>query len=348
MKKVVLLLSLVFLLGGCGAGKTAPPVETETSAEPEDTIKTVTITSAGDCTLGTDVTFGGMTLPREVEQQEKNYSWFFQNVAPIFEKDDLTMVNLEGTLTTRGTRQDKTYAFRGDPEYVKILTEGDVEAVTLANNHSLDYGEVSLADTKDALDEAGIWWVENLNTLVKEVNGVKVGMIGLYDLNYSAPEVLPKAMEQVKKDGAELIVVQVHWGIEGEGVPVARQTEVAHAAIDLGADLVIGHHPHVLQGLEKYKDKMIVYSLGNFCFGGNQNPSDKDAMIYQETFTVEDGKVLPDTQWKVYPCSISSVSGRNNYQPTPLFGEEGARIRNKIQSRTNAIGDLTVNFAEEL
>lgn len=347
-KKIVLILSLVILMSGCGAQKAIPTSESEPVSDSENVVRSITITSAGDCTLGTDVAFGGTTLPWEVEQQDKNYSWFFRNVLPIFEKDDLTMVNLEGTLTTRGERQDKTFAFRGAPEYVSILTAGSVEAVTLANNHSQDYGEISLTDTKDALDEAGIWWVENLNTLVKEVNGVKVGMIGLYDLNYSAPEILPKAMEQVKKDGAELIVVQVHWGIEGEGVPVARQREVAYAAIDAGADLVIGHHPHVIQGLEEYKDKMIIYSLGNFCFGGNQNPSDKDAMIYQETFTVENGKVLPDSEWKVYPCSISSVSGRNNYQPTPLFGEDAVRIREKIQSRTNAIAPLEVNFAEEL
>lgn len=346
MMKRGLLLTLVMmmLLTGCEIG--VPPAGRSKPLEKE--VRTITITCAGDCTLGTDVSFGGLTLPKEVESQEENYGWFFQNVLPIFEKDDLTMVNLEGTLTTRGERQDKTFAFRGEPEYVSILTAGSVEAVTLANNHSLDYGEVSLADTKDALDQVGVWWVENLHTLVKEVDGVKVGMIGLYDLNYSAMDILFEAMEQVKSEGAELIVVQVHWGIEGQSVPTARQKEVAHAAIDAGADLVIGHHPHVLQGLEEYQGKMIVYSLGNFCFGGNQNPSDKDTMIYQETFMVKDGKVLPESKWKVYPCSISSDPERNNYQPTPLFGEDAEKIQKKIQTRTDAIGDLKVNFAEEL
>ena len=345
MKKLLLLtLVMSMLLTGCELA--IPPSEKTEPLEKE--VRTITISCAGDCTLGSDEAFDGMTLSKEVEEQEENYGWFFQNVLPIFEKDDLTMVNLEGTLTTRGERQDKTFAFRGDPAYVSILTAGSVEAVTLANNHSLDYGEVSLADTKETLDQVGVWWVENLHTRVEEVDGVKVGMIGLYDLNYSAMDVLPKAMEQVKSQGAELIVVQAHWGIEGQSVPTARQKEVAYAAIDGGADLVIGHHPHVLQGLEEYKGKMIVYSLGNFCFGGNQNPTDKDSMIYQETFMVKDGKVLPESKWKVYPCSLSSVDDRTNYQPTPLFGEAAEAIRKKIPTRTDAIAKLQVNFAEEL
>ncbi len=346
MKKgLIMILSLLLVLSGCGTESV--PSSGETLPE-KDTTRTVTLSFAGDCTLGTDVAFGGMTLPWEVENRNKDYSWFFKNVLPIFREDDLTMVNLEGTLTTRGSRVAKTFAFRGDPEYVDILTSGSVEAVTLANNHSEDYGDVSFADTKEVLDKAGIWWVENLNTRVQEVKGVKIGMIGLYDLNGSAPDILPKAMAQVKEKGAQLIIVQVHWGIEGEGIPTQRQMEIAHTAVDLGADMVIGHHPHVLQGLEEYKGKMIVYSLGNFCFGGNQNPSDKDSMIFQQTFMVKDGQVLPDAKWKVYPCSISSVAERNNYQPTPLFGEEAERIRQKIQNRNNAIGTLSVHFAEEL
>ncbi len=343
MKKgLLILLTTIFLLSGCGR-ESVPGSQGVTA--PESGVKVITISCAGDCTLGTDAAFGGQTFPREVETQEGDYGWFFRNVLPIFEEDDLTMVNLEGTLTNRGTRQDKTYAFRGKPEYVSVLTAGSVEAVSLANNHSLDYGEISLSDTKEALDTVGVWWVENLHTLVKEVEGVRIGMIGLYDLNGSALVNLSKGIEQVKGEDAQLIIVQVHWGIEGEAVPTARQREIAHAAIDAGADMVMGHHPHVLQGLEEYKGKMIAYSLGNFCFGGNQNPIDKDTMIFQQSFLVEDGMVLPETKWQVYPCTISSAPERNNYQPTPLFGPEAESVRQKIQSRTDAIGPLAVNFA---
>ncbi len=341
MKKGILFLVLLLSLSGCSS--------LPTSGEPtptENPVKTVTVSCAGDCTLGADVSFMGRTLPQEVVERDGDYGWFFQNVLPIFAKDDLTIVNMEGTLTTRGERQEKTYAFRGDPAYVNILTEGSVEAATLANNHSLDYGEVSLEDTKAVLDDAGILWFENLETVVTSVNGVRVGLIGLYDLNGSALRNIPVAMEQVKSQGAQLVIVQVHWGIEKESIPTARQREVAHGAINAGADLVIGHHPHVLQGIEEYQGKMIVYSLGNFCFGGNQNPSDKDSMIFQQKFYIENGKVLAKQDYKVYPCSISSETERNNYQPTPLTGDEGNRVKEKIQTLSDQIGGPQIKFAE--
>ncbi len=339
---IILALLVAMILGGCGARSEAP-VSGEKIEKPVVEQKSIKITCAGDCTLGTDAAFGGITLPVEAVNQGNDYGYFLKNVKPYFENDDLTIVNLEGTLTDRGSREDKTFAFRGKPEYTKILTEGSVEAVTLANNHSRDYGEVSFEDTKKYLDDARVVWFENLNTRVIEKNGIKIGLVGLYALNGTAEGNLPKAMEQVKADGAEVIIVQVHWGIEGENYPTAEQVSLAHSAIDSGADLVIGHHPHVLQGVERYKGKMIAYSLGNFCFGGNQNPRDKDTMIFRQTFTIKDGNV-DSSDYMVIPCSISSVSGRNNYQPTPAKGSEAERIESKIQKFSNELGDLKVRF----
>ncbi len=339
---IILALLVAMILGGCRAGSEAP-VSGEKIEKPTSVQRSITITCAGDCTLGTDAAFGGITLPVEASNQGGDYGYFLRKVKPYFENDDLTIVNLEGTLTDRGSREEKTFAFRGNPEYTKILTSGSVEAVTLANNHSRDYGEVSFEDTKKYLDEAQIVWFENLNTRVVDVKGVKVGLVGLYALNGTAEGNLPKAMEQVKADGAEVIVVQIHWGIEGENYPTAEQVSLAHSAIDSGADLVIGHHPHVLQGVERYKGKMIAYSLGNFCFGGNQNPRDKDTMIFRQTFAIKDGEV-DCSDYMVIPCSISSVSGRNNYQPTPAEGSEKERIAQKIQRFSNELGSLKVRF----
>lgn len=333
---VIALLTAVSLCG-CGGGDVQTSGEAEVKEEKKSVEETITITCAGDCTLGTDSAFGGITLPVEVENQNGDYSYFLKNVQPYFSTDDLTIVNFEGTLTDRGSREQKTFAFKGDPEYTKILTEGSVEAVTLANNHSKDYGDVSMEDTQMYLDEAGVIWFENLTTRVVDVKGVKVGLIGLYALNGTAEGNLPKAMEQVKKDGADVIIVQVHWGIEGDNYPDGSQVSLAHDAIDSGADLVIGHHPHVLQGVEKYKGKMIAYSLGNFCFGGNQNPSDKDTMIFRQTFTVKDGEIT-DSEYEIIPCSISSVSSRNNYQPTPAEGSEKERISAKIEKFSANLG----------
>lgn len=328
---------------GCGAEQTSGEKArgAERSAVQE---RKITVSCAGDCTLGTDAAFGGTTFPVEVENRGGDYGYFLRNVQKYFANDDLTIVNFEGTLTERGSREDKTFAFRGKPEYTKVLTEGSVEAVTLANNHSRDYGDVSMEDTKKYLDEAGIVWFENLNTKVMDVKGVKVGLVGLYALNGSAEGNLPKAMEQVKKDGAEIIIVQIHWGVEGDNYPQDSQISLAHKAIDSGADLVIGHHPHVLQGMECYNGRMIAYSMGNFCFGGNQNPRDKDTMIYRQTFTVKDGKVTDYNDYSVVPCSLSSASSRNNYQPTPAEGSERQRIADKIQKFSDKLGNISVKF----
>ena len=177
-----------------------------------------------------------------------------------------------------------------------------------------------------------------------DVKGVKVGLVGLYALNGSAEGNLPKAMEQVKNGGAEVIIVQIHWGVEGDNYPQDSQINLAHKAIDSGADLVIGHHPHVLQGMECYKGRMIAYSMGNFCFGGNQNPRDKDTMIYRQTFTVKDGKVTDYNDYSVVPCSLSSTSSRNNYQPTPAEDSEKQRIADKIQKFSDKLGNINVKF----
>lgn len=349
MKKVFACITAACLslsLMGCGGTDTSVDGDVK-NVEKKEVEQKITISCAGDCTLGTDSAFGGVTFPVEVENQNGDMGYFLKNVKPYFENDDLTIVNFEGTLTERGTRQDKTFAFKGNPKYTQVLTEGSVEAVTLANNHSRDYGDVSFDDTKKYIEEAGIVWFENLNTKVIDVKGVKVGLVGLYALNGTAEDNLPKAMEQVKSDGAELIVVQVHWGIEGDNYPQDSQINLAHNAIDMGADLVIGHHPHVLQGMEVYKDRVIAYSLGNFCFGGNQNPRDKDTMIYQQTFTVKDGKVSDYSDWTVVPASLSSVSSRNNYQPTPAKGSEKTRIADKIQKFSDKLGDITVKVDGE-
>ncbi len=315
------------------APETSSPAET-----PEPQPITLTVSCVGDCTLGTDENFNQSTsLPAYAEEHGLDY--FLSNVADIFEADDLTIVNFEGTLTTSTSRADKTFAFKGDPSYTEILTSSGVEACNLANNHSHDYGSDSFTDTQKYLTAAGLITFGYDKVAVTEVNGVKVGLVGVYELAKGADcaEDLEAAMADVKEQGAQLIIVTFHWGIEREDVPESTQISLAHQAVDLGADLVIGHHPHVLQGIEEYNGVNIVYSLGNFCFGGNSNPSDKDTMIYQQTFTVLDGQVQPGLDVNIIPCSLSSVSDHNDYRPTPATGDEATRILEKIQSRSDSI-----------
>ena len=300
----------------------------------------LTLSVVGDCTLGTDETFDYDT---SLNAYYENYGadYFLQNVKDIFSADDLTIANFEGTLTDSDEREDKTFAFKAPASYASILTGGSVEAVNTANNHSHDYGEQSFDDTLAALDDAGIVHFGYDETAVMDVKGIKVGLVGIYELydHLEREQQLKDNIAKVKADGAQLIVVIFHWGNETETVPDSNQTTLGRIAIDEGADLVCGHHPHVLQGIETYKGRNIVYSLGNFCFGGNSSPSDMDTMIYQQTFTIDADGVKKDNVTNIIPCSISSAAydGYNNYQPTPAEGDEATRILEKINERSSWI-----------
>ena len=272
-----LLVLLAAVVSGRGGDRDVKPEEEkkeeiqESAEEKEPEIVTLTISAAGDCTLGTDEFFYYPTsLPAKYEEKG-DPGYFLQKVEPVFSKDDLTIVNMEGTLTRETDRQDKTYAFKGDEEYVQILTEGSVEAANLANNHSHDYGEKSYTDTIETLEDAGISTFGYDRTAVMEIKGVKIGLLGTYELgeHMGCEEEMIKNIESLKDEGAQIIIASFHWGIEREEHPEEYQRTMGKQYIDAGADLVVGSHPHVLQGIEYYQGKPIVYSLGNFVFGSS-------------------------------------------------------------------------------
>lgn len=347
---LVVLLIFTLLLVGCKnllTGGKKQKEETAISEEMEKTTKrknktvSFTISAVGDCTFGTDENFAYEgSMPAKYDEVG-DFNYFFENVKSVFEADDLTIVNFEGTLTDSTTREDKQFAFKADKSYAEILTDGFVEAANLANNHSKDYGEQSYNDTMDALDEAGITNFGYDRVAIKKVKGIKVGLVGTYVLadGLGVKDSMEKNIQDLKDGGAQVIIASFHWGEEKAEYPNDVQVELANAAIDAGADLVLGHHPHVLQGIEQYKGKNIVYSLGNFCFGGNMYPSDMDTMIFQQTFTLKGGKLQEDNVTNIIPCSISSVEDYNNYQPTPAAGEKETEILNKITQRSQGLSN---------
>lgn len=353
--KVIITTDIILLVILCGAllakglyksNKEEPQPETKTESAnkegqkpekqetPEVQETTITISAAGDCTLGTDEGFNYKRSFKGKYDAVQDPAYFFQNVQPVFAQDDLTIVNMEGTLTEETTREPKQFAFKGDAEYAKILTAGAVETANLANNHSFDYGKKSYEDTITALEAEGISSFGYERTAVMDIKGVKVGLAGVYELaeHIDCKQDLLDNIASLKEQGAQIIIVSFHWGQEKENVPNDVQVELAHTAIDNGADLVLGHHPHVLQGIEEYKGKNIVYSLGNFCFGGNSAPSDMDTMIFQQTFTVKDGKLQEDNVTNILPCKISSAyeEGYNNYQPILAEGEQKEKIFERL------------------
>ena len=324
------------------APTTVPPTETEPEeTEPPEIRYTLTFT--GDCTLASDP--GNFGSPHGfIGTIGTDYDYPFRNVADIFENDDFTIINLESVLADSGTGASKLFTFRGPTAYTQIMTGSSVEAVTLANNHTEDYGKAGYESTTQALNEAGIWYVEeDKTTLVTTESGLNIGLYA-DAFNFSKSDI-QKNVKKLRDQGAEIIICAFHWGNEGSYRPTNDQKAFAKAAIDAGADIVYGHHPHVLQPIEEYNGGYIFYSLGNFSFGGNHFPRDMDSAIVQvEVLRDENGKVHLDGL-NIIPVSISSMKGQNNFQPIPY--EEGTTEYDRTMSKLDGTftgPDLVVNY----
>lgn len=294
--------------------------------------KTILISFAGDFTLGTDTKFAyDSSLPAAFINNGKNYSYFMKNVSNIFSSDDYTLVNLETTFTNSNEKAHKDgdvfYNFKGPKEYVNILTKGSIEGVTIANNHIYDYGKQGITDTVNALKENNVDICGEGYKILRDIKGVKFGFLGYTGWEYSnnLKTKIASDISELRKQGAQVIIPYFHWGIERSYEPYDVQQNLARFSIDNGADAVIGSHPHVIQSLESYKGKLIAYSMGNFCFGGNSNPPDKRTFILQAKVNIEDDK-LKNFQYKILPAMISSRNDKNDYIPTLASGDSKGNI----------------------
>lgn len=368
-RQLVWTLAAALLLGGCTTTVNVPEQETEKDAVVENTqtvqtettaqeeiqptetqeaeplIQTVTLTATGDCTLGATQTHGYAGSFHEY-YDKYGQDYFFDDVRDIFEKDDFTLVNLECVLTESTDRVEKTWNLKGKPEYVGIMTGSSVEGCSLGNNHTLDYGSQSLTDTENVLDQAGIvyGYNEHVATYTTE-SGIVIGIVSanLLAQTQERANYIRDGITKLREEGADLVIACCHWGIEGDHYPNDYQKTTAHQIIDWGADAVIGNHPHVLQGVELYEGKMICYSLGNFCFGGNRNPQVKDTAIFQQTFTFVDGELQNNISAKMIPCTISSTNSVNDFQPTVASGERKATIIGELNEYSKPYSELQLD-----
>lgn len=279
---------------------------------------TLALTFGGDCTLGRhrESTYGNSL---DEMYALKGPAYFFSGI-PHFFDDDLTMVNFEGTLTNSTQYADKKFVFKGPPKYAEILPLGSIDVVTVANNHSHDYLSKGFEDTIKYLSPVVQVSGYGEYMPIVTVKGVKVGFasnVG-WSFDRSQKQFIKNAIASLRERGAEIIVFNYHWGVERVYQSNATQQAIAHYCIDQGADLVIGHHPHVVQEVETYQGKQIAYSLGNLVFGGNKNPNDKNCLIFRQNFTVDlDSRAIVDSSYEAIPYRISSVNWRNDYHPVP-------------------------------
>ncbi len=328
-----------------GASKKAVGQKSNTSRSYVKEATVVKISALGDVALGQDIRYNNTDSFNYVFDKKKgDYSYFFSNVVGILSGDDLTIANLETTLSTETKKAEKydignNYWFNGNPLYANILKAGSVEVANLANNHTYDYGQKGYDSTRKALKTAGIDYFGYSDVLIREVKGIRVGMVGFnqlgnveqgLDMNVFKKEVAD--MTRKLRGECDLLIANFHWGKEYQYQYNAMQKELATLVIDSGADLVIGNHPHVLEPIEKYKGKYIAYSLGNFCFGGVKKPDDYDTAIYQQSFIFDSDKVLqPVKEPTIIPCSVSSVKGVNNYKPAIAVEPQISSVLGKLK-----------------
>lgn len=306
------------------------PVQNETPAPlatippdkilPDGTIQVI-ITAAGDTTIGGNAKKRGMSIfDKELQRQNNDLQFITRNVKEILESDDMTLVNFESTLTTAPPyKVNNDYVFSAPPEYVSILKNGSIEAVSLENNHVMDFGEAGLNETKATLDEAGIVWSDANRMGVYVVNDVSIAMLSYQTFNGLYPELFEKVPKDVANAKAQhdIVIVSYHWGAELDYKPNNNQIKLGRLTIDAGADLVLGHHSHRINPIEFYQGRYIVYSLGNFSFAGNNKPNDMSTFLFQIRFNVKNGVASTDS-FRIIPARISSKTDYNDFAPTPF------------------------------
>ena len=320
---------------------TVPTTVPTEPPEPEEFV----LTFVGDCTMGATPTRYNYESSF-IRVVGENYDFPFDNVRDIFMADDFTMINFEGTLMNEKISSAELFPFRGPTAYTQILTGSSVEAVTLANNHTKDFGNQGYTSTVNAMTEAGIPYVEqNSSTIVTTESGLVIGLYAMtFDLN---KDDMKKEFAALRDQGAELIVVAAHWGDEGKYRPTEKQINDGHAMIDAGADIIYGHHPHVLQRIEEYNDGIIYYSLGNFSFGGNTFPRDRDSAIVQQTVIRDPDGTIRLGELKILPvCITSTGTTQNNFQP--ILYEEGSEDYNRTLTKLDGTftgSNLVVDYS---
>lgn len=295
------------------------------------------ITAAGDTTFGEypevpkDISFN-----TEFARRGEDLGFPLRLVSPFFRADDLTILNCEGTFTQSDDAAQKTYRFKGPASYAQMFSRGDVELVNLANNHAFDYKEQGYADTREALADVGVGFWGDEELYLTQQGDVTVGCVGynLFNIEPDLSEVLPQHIAALQEQGAQLVIVNFHWGYEYGLYVNEYQQRTARQAVDAGAGLVLGHHPHVLQGAERYKGVSILYSLGNFAFGGDEDLKDRDTLVFRQSFAPgEDGSLVAG-DILLQPAYLSTSDVYNNYSPWPVFGDEAERIAAKVIERS--------------
>lgn len=314
MKKLLPLLALLLLL--C-----LPALGEEGGA--------MTLSFVGDVSLGDAVQYRNARTSFTTAINANGLDWPFSTVVDYFTADDCTFANLEVVLTERANQKaDKTYPLIGRPEFAQCLVLGGIDVVNTVNNHCRDFGASGYEDTMANLAEAGVQYFGSTDwgnhpswdvVATRDVNGCMVGMIGIsYPQNADLNNIAER-IQRLRDQGCQLVIVSLHWGREKHQTPNAGQYTYAQRIIDSGADVVWGHHPHVLQPVYFYKGKPIFFSTGNFVFGTMQNV-DPYTGIFQLTYDLDADGNPTLRRFSTVPLRVRHSGGE--YRPLVLTDEQ--------------------------
>ena len=299
------------------------PTQKVLNYEEESPFFEFTVTFTGDVMLAS---FKNQTTPGSFNEyaEEKEPEYFLEKVRHIFENDDCTIVNLENVLTDNNLSivpkdHSPAYWYRSKTSNTDILTSSSVEAVSLANNHSKDYGEKGYKDTIEAVENAGLLYGSQDKTIYIEKNGYKIAIIchGLW-AEWQTRQIIER-LEEAEEE-SDFQIVYYHGGKERIHKPEEWKKSASRKLVDNGADLVVGNHPHVLQPMEIFDDTEIIYSMGNFCFGDGIRPENR-TIIYQLTLTISKEGEIVNKISDIIPCYVYT-DDVNNYQPAPIKDQE--------------------------
>lgn len=336
------LLTFLFCSSAVSEEKVSVPDEI-----PEDAVS-VCVTFLGDCTLGCEERERENPTSFDSYIHEHGYDYPFSGVIDILREDDLTVANLESVFYNyEANKVPKTYNFRSSVDFVGILPVSSVEAVSLSNNHTEDYDAPGIRSTVAALEGAGVEWfatTEYANQgYIYEKDGIKIGFVSIYtsywgyniDGRYLHSEQLKRNIEALKEAGCSVLVGVMHGGVEYSAFHDEGQEKLANFFIRNGISVVVGHHPHVIQGVSVRDNATVVYSLGNFVFGGNKNMRALYTMLAQVTFWFSPDGTYLGHRLNIIPAQYSGSPDYNDYRPIPVDGEAADKVIEMIQRDSN-------------
>lgn len=302
----------------------------------------ITLTFTGDCTLGNTPVMRGRPESFEAYVEQNGLEYPFAQVKALFEEDDLTIINLEGVFhdSETGVAQGKTYTFRAPTSYAEMLPLSSIEMAYLGNNHVFDYGEPGYQSTVKALDAQGIQWFGTTEygheTAIYEKGNIKLGFVSI-NISYWWKEGMGNEMKETlrklkEEEKCDVVIACLHGGVEYDTRHDKNQERMADAFLKNGADLVVGNHPHVIQGLRTENGKTNLWSLGNFSFGGNKDVRSIRTYIARFTLSFDENGAYLGHQLNIIPAHMSGTREYNNYQPVLVTDEaEAAKILEAIQ-----------------